>query len=155
MLTKFDELTDILTDAGKDDFFQATYSDDQIPTSSELAEGLSTNVPASSRIPTVIWKIRIPNVHYKSVNELHYVPSNEGKIRRDGYLLSYFWRGAIWWIYISVFTSNFFTDDGCEHAKMKQFTLAPSNYTPSVFVRNLSDRLFSAKYIMFLPMKER
>ena len=92
MLTKFDELTDILTDAGKDDFFQATYSDDQIPTSSELAEGLSTNVPASSRIPTVIWKIRIPNVHYKSVNELHYVPSNEGKIRRDGYLLSYFWR---------------------------------------------------------------
>ena len=155
MLTKFDELTDILTDAGKDDFFQATYSDDQIPTSSELAEGLSTNVPASSRIPTVIWKIRIPNVYYKSVNELHYVPSNEGKIRRDGYLLSYFWRGAIWWIYISVFTSNFFTDDGCEHAKMKQFTLAPSNYTPSVFVRNLSDRLFSAKYIMFLPMKER
>ena len=92
MLTKFDELTDILTDAGKDDFFQATYSDDQIPTSSELAEGLSTNVPASSRIPTVIWKIRIPNVYYKSVNELHYAPSNEGKIRRDGYLLSYFWR---------------------------------------------------------------
>ena len=92
MLTKFDELTDILTDAGQDDFFQATYSEDQIPTSSELAEGLSTNVPASSRIPTVIWKIRIPNVYYKSVNELHYVPSNEGKIRRDGYLLSYFWR---------------------------------------------------------------
>ena len=82
MLTKFDELTDILTDAGQDDFFQATYSEDQIPTSSELAEGLSTNVPASSRIPTVIWKIRIPNVYYKSVNELHYVPSNEGKIRR-------------------------------------------------------------------------
>ena len=54
MLTKFDELTDILTDVGKDDFFQATYSDDQIPTSPELAEGLSTNVPASSRIPTVI-----------------------------------------------------------------------------------------------------
>ena len=54
MLTKFDELTDILTDAGQDDFFQATYSEDQIPTSSELAEGLSTNVPASSIIPTVI-----------------------------------------------------------------------------------------------------
>ena len=54
MLTKFDELTDILTDAGKDDFFQATYSDDQIPSSPELAEGLSTNVPAFSRIPTVI-----------------------------------------------------------------------------------------------------
>ena len=36
--------------------------------------------------------MRIPNVHYKSVNELHYVPSNEGKIRRDRYLLSYFWR---------------------------------------------------------------
>ena len=81
-MTKFDELTDILTDAGQGDFFQATYSEDQIPTSSELAEGLSTNVPASSRIPTVIWKIRIPNVYYKSVNELHYVPSNEGKIRR-------------------------------------------------------------------------
>ena len=54
ILTKFDELNDILTDAGQDDFFQATYSEDQIPTSSELAEGLSTNVPASSRIPTVI-----------------------------------------------------------------------------------------------------
>ena len=155
MLTKFDELTDILTDAGKDDFFQATYSDDQIPTSSELAEGLSTNVPASSRIPTVIWKIRIPNVYYKSVKGPSLCSFQWRKDKERRIFVILLLKGAIWWIYISVFTSNFFTDDGCEHAKMKQFTLAPSNYTPSVFVRNLSDRLFSAKYIMFLPMKER
>ena len=33
-------------------------------------------------------------------------------------------------IYVNVFrfcTSNFFTDDGCEHAKMKQFTLVAGN----------------------------
>ena len=29
-------------------------------------------------------------IHYKSLNEIHYFPSNEGKIRTDGYLLSYF-----------------------------------------------------------------
>ena len=40
-MTKFEELTGILTDTGHDDFFQATPSEDQIPTSSELAEGLS------------------------------------------------------------------------------------------------------------------
>ena len=53
-------------------------------------EVFSTNASTSCRIPTVMWKIWFPNVHYKSLNEIHYVPSNEGKIRTDGYLLSYF-----------------------------------------------------------------
>ena len=53
-------------------------------------EFFSTNASTSCRIPTVMWKIWFPNVHYKSLNEIHYVPSNEGKIRTDGYLLSYF-----------------------------------------------------------------
>ena len=55
----------------------------------------STNAPTSRRIPTVIWKLWIPSVHCKSLNEIHYVPSNEGQVRRDGYLLFYFQSGAI------------------------------------------------------------
>ena len=43
----------------------------------------STNASTSCRIPTVMWKIWFPNVHYKSLNEIHYVPSNEGKIRTE------------------------------------------------------------------------
>ena len=55
----------------------------------------STNAPTSRRIPTVMWKLWIPSVHCKSLNEIHYVPFNEGQVRRDGYLLFYFQSGAI------------------------------------------------------------
>ena len=39
----------------------------------------STNAPTSRRIPTVLWKIWIPNVHDKSLNEIHFVPSMKEK----------------------------------------------------------------------------
>ena len=91
-MTKFDELSGILTGTKHDDFFQATFSGDKNQTSSELAEGLSTNAPTSRRIPTVIWKIWIPNVHYNSLDEISFVPFTEGKIKKDGYLLFYFYK---------------------------------------------------------------
>ena len=101
----------ISTGTGRDDdFFQTTFS--SVPTSSELAEGLSTSAPTSRGI-SIVMNFECP---WQNLKWIHLVRSSKGKIRSDGYLLSYFW-SAIWCTYF-VFrfcTSNFYTDDGCDY----------------------------------------
>ena len=88
----------------------------------------STKAPTSRRIPTNLKTMNsecpLQKLKWNSLCSFQW---RTGKGRRIFVILL---SKRCYPIYVNVFrfcTSNFFTDDGCEHAKMKQFTLVAGN----------------------------